>query len=148
MSDSPAGQVTIVDPTHPLYGRTLPLLRVHSARSKARLVIQLPDGRVQWIPRAVTDLGTSAVAAPPPARIAVPTLLPLAQLVCAMLTGKEDMHHDTAPALTVPRGESPGVLDPVELPGCTHAAAAGPLPLRPDPADAEYPGRDRAGEQP
>ena len=68
--------MTIIDPTHPLYGRTLPLLRMHSARSKARLVVRLPDGRVQWIPRAVTDLDASAVAVPPPARIAVPTLLP------------------------------------------------------------------------
>ena len=101
-SESPAGQVTIVDPTHPLYGRTLPLLRVHSARSKARLVVRLPDGRVQWLPRAVTDLAPSAAAVPPPALIAVPTLLPLAQLVCAMLTGKEDMHHDAVHALIVP----------------------------------------------
>src|SRR5713101_3992602 len=131
-SDSPAGQVTIVDPTHPLYGRTLPLLRVHSARSKARLVVRLPDGRVQWIPRAVTDLDASAVAVPPPALIAVPTLLPLAQLVCALLTGKEDMHHDTAHALTirdvnatlpVPLAKPHGAPDLVEQPGSPRAAA-------------------------
>src|SRR5215467_10409317 len=105
---SPAGQVTIIDPTHPLYGRTLPLLRVHSTQSKARLVVQLPDGRVQWIPRAVTELAASAAATLPHALIAVPTLLPLAQLVCAMLTSKEDIHHETVHALTVPLGESPG----------------------------------------
>jgi len=153
-SDSPAGQVTIVDPTHPLYGRTLPLLRVHAARSKARLVVRLPDGRVQWIPRAVTDLDASAVAVPPPARIAVPTLLPLAQLVCARLTGKEDMHHDTAHALTlrvvnapltVPPAESRGAPELVEQPGPQRAAATGPMPLRPDSADAGCPGHGGKG---
>ena len=149
--------MTVVDPTHPLYGRTLPLLRVHSARSKARLVVRLPDGRVRWIPRAITDLDASAVAAPPQALIAVPTLLPLAQLVCAMLMGKEDMHHDTAPALTlrvvnapltVPFDESRGALAIVEQTGHQRAAATGPMPLRPDSAEAGYPGHGGKGVQP
>jgi len=148
MADAPAGPVTRVDPPHPRYGRTRPLLRVHAARSTARLVIPRPDGRVQWRPRAVTDRASSAVAAPPPARMAVPTLLPRAPLVCARLTGQEERPHATAPALPVPRGASPGVLDPGELPGCPHAAAAGPRPLRPAPAEAACPGRDRAGAQP
>jgi hypothetical protein len=145
---SPAGQVTIIDPTHPLYGRTLPLLRVHSTQSKARLVVQLPDGRVQWLPRAVTDLAASAAAAPPHTLIAVPTLLPLAQLVCAMLTGKEDMHHETVHALTVPLGESPSASTIVEPSRHTCSAATGPMPLRPDSADAGCLGCCRQGEQP
>ncbi len=157
ISDSPARQVTSVDPTHPLYGRTLPLLRMHSARSKARLVVRLPDGRVQWLPRAVTDLDASAVVTPPQALIAVPTLLPLAQLVYAMLTGKEDMHHDTAPALTrrvvnapptVPRDDLCGAPALMEQPGPQCAAATGPMPLRPDSADAGCPGSGSKGAQP
>ena len=140
--------MTIIDPTHPLYGRTLPLLRVHSTRSKARLVVQRPDGRVQWIPRAVTDLAASPAVAPPHALIAVPTLLPLAQLVCAMLTGKEDMHHETVHALTVPLGESPGASTIVEPARRTYSAATGSVPLRPDSADAGCPGCCSQGEQP
>ena len=146
-SESPAGQVTIVDPMHPLYGRTLPLLRVHSTRSKARLVVQLPDGRVQWIPRAMTDLDPPTVVAPPLALIAVPTLLPLAQLVCARLTGKEDMHHETVHALIVPLRESPGAPTIVEPPRRTCTAATGPMPLRPDSADVGYPDCCSQGEQ-
>jgi IS66 Orf2 like protein len=144
---SPAGQVTITDPTHPLYGRTLPLLRVHSTGSKARLVVQLPDGRVQWIPRAVTDLAASAAVTLPHALIAVPTLLPLAQLVCAMLTGKEDIHHETVHALIVPLRESPGAPTIVEPPRRTCTAATGPMPLRPDSADVGYPDCCSQGEQ-
>jgi hypothetical protein len=144
---SPAGQVTITDPTHPLYGRTLPLLRVHSTGSKARLVVQLPDGRVQWIPRAVTDLAASAAVTLPHALIAVPTLLPLAQLVCAMLPGKEDMHHETVHALIVPLRESPGAPTIVEPPRRMCTAATGPMPLRPDSADVGYPDCCSQGEQ-
>jgi len=144
---SPAGQVTIIDPTHPLYGRTLPLLRVHSTQSKARLVVQLPDGRVQWIPRAVTELAASAAATLPHALIAVPTLLPLAQLVCAMLTSKEDIHHETVHALTVPLRESPGAPIIMESPRRTCAAATGPMPLRPDSADVGCPVCCSQGEQ-
>jgi hypothetical protein len=138
--------VTILAPTHPLYGRTLPLLRVHSTRSKARLVVQLPDGRVQWIPRAVTDLAASAAVTLPHALIAVPTLLPLAQLVCAMLTSKEDMHHETVHALTVPLRESPGAPTIMEPPRRTCAAATGPMPLRPDSADVGCPDCCSQGE--
>jgi len=146
-SESPAGQVTIVDPMHPLYGRTLPLLRVHSTRSKARLVVQLPDGRVQWIPRAMTDLDPPTVVAPPLALIAVPTLLPLAHLVCAMLTGKEDIHHENVHPLTVPFGESPGTPTVVEPPRRQCSATTGPMLLRSHPADAGCSGCYHRGEQ-
>jgi hypothetical protein len=101
MSASPAGQVTIIDPSHPLYGRMLPLSRPPSKRSKAHLLVQLPDGRVQRLPREVTDQEASASVPHPQALITVPTLLPLVHLICAMLSGKEDVCHDTAQSLTI-----------------------------------------------
>ncbi len=147
--------MTIIDPTHPLYGRTFPLLRMPSPRSKARLLVELPDGRVQRLPREVTDLDAAVLATRPQALISVPTLLPLAHLICAMLVGKEDVHDDTTHALTthgVPKSltgtlcESPRPTDLVVPPGPNRSAATGPLPLRPDPADAERPGHGPEGD--
>jgi hypothetical protein len=85
MAVSPAGQGTILDPTHPLYGRMLPLLRSPSTRSNAPRLGQWPDGRVQRRPRAVPTLDASAAVPPPHARLAVPTLLPLAHLCCGQV---------------------------------------------------------------
>ncbi len=130
----------MVDPPHPRSGHPLPRRRVPSRRSKARRVVQRPDGRVQWLPRAGTELDASAGAAPPPARMAVPTLLPLAPLGGARLTGKEARPPDTAPALprrvvhaplTVPLNESRGAPDlaPRQSPRlCPRHSALTPLP--------------------
>jgi hypothetical protein len=155
-SVSPAGQVTIIDPTHPLYGRMLPLLRSPSTRSKAQLLVQLPDGRVQRLPREVTNLEASASVPHSPALIAIPTLLPLAHLICAMLAGKEDVCYDTTQSLTPPVANCPpsappdgasGIPDLVEWPGRKRSATTGPLSLRSHPADAGAPMRRRQGEQ-
>src|SRR5207245_6308510 len=156
-SDSPAGQGTMVDPPHPRSGHPLPRRRVPSRRSKARRVVQRPDGRGQWLPHAGTELDASAGAAPPPARMAVPPLRPLAPLGGARLTGKESRPPDTAPALprrvvhaplTVPLNESRGAPDLVEQTGPTWAAATGPRPLRPHAAAAGGPGHGGPGAPP
>ena len=112
MAVSPAGQGTIIDPTHPLYGRMLPLLRSPSTRSNAPLLGQWPDGRVQRLPREVPTLDASASVPHPQARLAVPPLLPLAHLICARLAGQEDVGHDTAQSLTPPVAHCPPSAPP------------------------------------
>ena len=136
------GQVTILDPAHPLYGRTVTVLRVHSARSQARLVVRLPDGRVRWIPRAITDLDPSPPVPPPVALISAPTLLPLARLLCAMVSAQEDSHYDSTDRSLVTETGSPADAFPtsalVDGVSAGHPPATGPLCVRLDPA---VPGR-------
>jgi hypothetical protein len=131
--------VTIIDVTHPLCGSTLPLVRTPSPHSKSQLYVQLPDGRVQRLPREVTDFEASLSTPPPHALIAVPTLVPLAHLLCAMLTGKEDVCHDTEPAFIQPyvnaKGDKQLATELVEQAGHQPSTSTGPLPLRPDPTD-------------
>jgi hypothetical protein len=138
ISESHGGQVTIIDATHPLYGCTLPLVRTPSPHSKAQLFVQLPDGRVQKLPRKVTDFEAATSTPRPHALIAVPTLVPLARLLCAMLAGKEDVCHDTDPTLIRPCDATSDQLPTSDLVAPARqppSAPTGPLPLRADPTD-------------
>jgi hypothetical protein len=131
-------QVTIIDATHPLYGCTLPLVRTPSPHSKAQLFVQLPDGRVQKLPRKVTDFEAATSTPRPHALIAVPTLVPLARLLCAMLAGKEDVCHDTDPTVIRPCDATSDQLPASDLVAPARqppSAPTGPLPLRADPTD-------------
>src|SRR6266700_7644072 len=74
-----SGEVTITDPTHPLYGHTLPLLTVRVNRSKTHVTVLLPTGRRRSIPRSVTDLERPAEEDspdPPLPVLSVRTILP------------------------------------------------------------------------
>jgi len=146
------GQITIIDPAHPLYGHPVTLLRIHSARSNARLVVQLPDGRVRWIPRAITDLDPAPPGPPPIALITAPTLLPLARLVCAMVSAQEDSHYDSTDRSLVTETGSPAdaFLAPelMDGAGSDHPPATGPLFVRLDPAVPGRRGHGGPGEAP
>jgi IS66 Orf2 like protein len=149
-----AGHVTIIDPAHPLYGRRLPLLRVPSVRTHAGLVVQLPDGQVRRIPRAMTDLTLSSSVASPPAVIAVPTLRSLAQLICATVRDKEEQSHDPTTTPSGPVSDGPisgpplaalGTCDVVDDPGLQRPKTTGTVPVCPDPADTDDPERSSQG---
>ena len=90
-----SGEVTITDPTHPLYGQTLPLLTVRVNRSKTHVTVLLPTGRRRSVPRSVTDLERPAEEAspdPPLPVISVRTILPLARFVQGLKQAKEERH--------------------------------------------------------
>src|SRR5258708_26913099 len=55
-----SGEVTITDPTHPLFGQTLPLLSVRTHRSRTHVTVLLPTGRRRSVPCDATDLSASA----------------------------------------------------------------------------------------
>jgi len=77
-------KVTILDPTHPLYGQTLPRLAGRVNRSTPHVMVLLPTGRRHAVPRSATNLECPTEAAsydhPLPA-ISVRTILPLARFV-------------------------------------------------------------------
>jgi hypothetical protein len=101
-----ATQATVTDPTHPLVGRTLPVLRFTTINRMDHVVLLLPDGQHRVIPRGATDL-TADAAAPIAAnalpRVSARTLLPLAFQVRALRQAqayqeaKDDGTHSPAP---------------------------------------------------
>jgi len=106
-----SGEVTITDPTHPLYGHTLPLLTVRVNRSKTHVTVLLPTGRRRSVPRSATDLERlreEDTYDPPLPVISVRTILPLARFVQELKQAKEERHAErsaesiqaTAPAST------------------------------------------------
>ncbi|MFL5706694.1 MAG: hypothetical protein ACJ8AG_28310 [Ktedonobacteraceae bacterium] len=97
-----SGEVTITDPTHPLYGHTLPLLTVRVNRSKTHVTVLLPTGRRRSVPRSATDLERQADQALPDSPlpvISVRTILPLARFVQGFKQAKEERHAEQAGSL-------------------------------------------------
>jgi hypothetical protein len=90
-----SGEVTVTDPTHPLYGRTLPCISVRVHRSKTHVTVLLPTGRRRSVPRSATNLQRPAEEASHDPRlpvISVRTILPLARFVQGLKQAKEDRH--------------------------------------------------------
>lgn len=142
--------VTITDPTHPLYGQTLPRLPVRTHRSTPHVMVLLPTGRRHTIPRAVTNLECPVEvvshSSPLPA-ISVRTILPLARLVQQLKQAKEESHAKQA-ASTIHSTEqcAPSFHDalasaPPEQPAATRSPGR-----RPHSAQAKS--RTRQGAQP
>jgi hypothetical protein len=108
-----ADHATIVDPTHPLFGQTLPILRASRHHLKERIVVALPDGRERRIPISITNLiERQSDNSPAAGLISVRTLAPVAKLIRVMVALQvENIHgatsHSTATEL--PRcNQSPG----------------------------------------
>ena len=89
--------VAIVDPRHPLFGRTFVLLRDFSPRGNSTVTIQLSNGQRRVVPRSATNLnakvrGKSTIADLP--IISVRTILPVAQFVQAKLRASKEERND------------------------------------------------------
>ena len=107
--------VTIIDPTHPLFERTLRLVQCSFPRRKSDLVVSLPNGEHRSVPRSATDFG-----GPPSDQIdrrnlpliSVRTILPVAQFVRSRLHTTEEMNCVTSvcssnpPSCAIPRRET------------------------------------------
>jgi hypothetical protein len=105
-------QVTIIDPSHPLYGHTFPL--VSSAlpqRHSQTLVIALPTGQQRSVPRAVTDLACleASVEAvlPSLAPLSGRILLSLAHQVRRLRQAQEECMHEACAYHVSPRETPP-----------------------------------------
>src|SRR5215471_16921836 len=51
----PSGSITVVNPIHPLYGRTLPIRQVCRVENLIELIVEHPDGGVLTLPAWATD---------------------------------------------------------------------------------------------
>jgi hypothetical protein len=112
-----SGEVTITEPTHPLYGQTLSLLGVQTYRSKTHVTVLLPTGRRRSVPTHATDLEGPAHLAThdsPLPVISVRTILPLARLVQELKPAKEKSHAEQAASTNQPTEHcSPSSPDPL-----------------------------------
>jgi hypothetical protein len=93
--DKVCGEATVTDPTHPLYGQTLPQLPVRINRSTPHVMVLLPSGRRHTVPRAATNLERPEEAVSPASflpSISVQIILPLARLVQQLKQAKEESH--------------------------------------------------------
>jgi hypothetical protein len=120
LPDRVMSQVTIIDPSHPLYGHTFPLVpSTMPRRNRQTLVITLPTGQQRSVPRAVTDLASPEVSVeavlPSLAPLSGSILLSLAQQV-RRLQAQEERMHEACTDLPSPRG-------PHSLPGHDTATA-------------------------
>ena len=90
--------VTIIDPAHPFFGRSFPLVRTTSSRGKRRLVIRHPDGHTQSVLIAATDFENSQASPSPPVlmTISARTLLPVARRLRMMALAMEEPRHGTS----------------------------------------------------
>ena len=106
MTDKVTEFVTIVDSTHPFFGRTFPLVRSTSARGKQYLVVRLPNGHTRSVPIKATDY-QSQQAVPAPTALTAPTglfpisartLLPLARYLRLKSTSPTTEEAPNAPS--------------------------------------------------
>jgi hypothetical protein len=123
--------VTVTDPTHPLYGQTLPCISVRVHRSNTHVTVLLPTGRRRSVPRSATDLERPAEEAShdlPLPVISVRTILPLARFVQGLKQAKEERHAEqqaesiqaTEPDFT--RSDNDLAPTPTEQPAATGSS--------------------------
>src|SRR5262249_15893741 len=150
-----AEQATIVDPTHPLFGQTLPILRASRHHLKERIVVALPDGRERRIPVSITNL----IERPPDGAktaglISVRTLMPLVELIRAMVAPREGNIHgavqdSTAEELPRPNkssGAGPGTnSDALEQSGAEPSDSTDTVPGRAESSHPQGSRGDREG---
>ena len=75
-------EVTIVDPHHALFGRSLQLISLSAARGRGYLTVALPDGRHRTLQRSLTDLDEQIQIGSPMDEfpwVSIRTLIPLAR---------------------------------------------------------------------
>ena len=99
-------EVTITDPTHPLFGRTFALINPKiPARQKTLLTIRLPNGQPRAVPRSATNLALDTADENLPATsvlpISVHTMLPLAHHIHRLVQVREERTNETpCPTIT------------------------------------------------
>jgi hypothetical protein len=113
--------VEIVDPTHPLYGRTLPLVGITiKQRLGQTAVVWLHPGVERFVPLSATDLSERPPALPWPSRLSVDSLERLLAVVASLPhTDLEDADDDARTGTGTRSGAETGAT------GATDAALRG-----------------------
>lgn len=90
-------EIEIVDPTHPLHGKTLPLVGITTRQRLGRVaVVWLRPGVERCVPLSATDLAGVPPAPPSPSRLSVASLERLLAVVASLpqAADAEDVNDD------------------------------------------------------
>ena len=122
--------MTVIDPRHPLFNRTFPLLHIKNKQEKIpRCLISLPEGVECWLPIQLTNLAD----VPPdifPIPIDLHSLQTLAHIFLRFQAQLEQEGRDGSHNQTDPNGE--GAQAPTGL-GDTRGSATGDGQASDDP---------------
>lgn len=90
--------IKVMDPTHPLFGKTLRLISEQCSRGKALVAVALEDGRRRLIARSATDLESKKYHGREISWISARSLLPLARHIqCCLLSLNLEPLDETGP---------------------------------------------------
>jgi hypothetical protein len=161
--DRVVSHVTITEPTHPLSGRTLPIVRRSvSPQITPSVIVELPNGEHRCVAYTATDLVTRGVDGTTATRSLLPisarTLLPLAQAVRRLLGATEESPDEFQSPITSasvndvsPRPDtvaSPSATAPVAAPAIPATSTTGTVPGRTDPTPAPKHTQRHRGDTP
>ena len=91
--------IKVMEPTHPLFGKTLKLLSERCGRGKAFIALGLEDGRRRLILRSATDLDSTKRHSRLVPFVSARSLLPLARHIQNCLTGLNlEASHESRPS--------------------------------------------------
>lgn len=91
--------IKVMEPTHPLFGKTLRLLSERCGRGKRFIAVGLEDGRRRLILRSATDLDSTKRHSRLIPFVSARSLLPLARCIQNCLTGLNlEASHESRPA--------------------------------------------------
>jgi hypothetical protein len=124
----PPDSVEVIDPAHPFYGLTLPLIGMTTNPHLGRVcVVELQPGVERLVPVAATDRG-GVLPAPSPCRLSPGSIVALLAVVAFL--PDPTLEHDHGPAR--PDGASPSGSAPTAAPARlrAHAQSDAPVPDR------------------
>src|SRR6266404_229457 len=91
--------IKVMDPTHPLFGKTLKLLSEQCSRGKAFVAVGLKDGRRRLMLRSATNLDSTKRHIRLVPFVSARSLLPLARHIQSCLTGLNlEAPHESRPS--------------------------------------------------
>ena len=144
--DRLVSRVTITDPSHPLFKRTFPVIRIprHCCATPV-VIVELPNGEHRRIPCSATDLQGPISSQVPLAPISVRTLLPLANRVRRLLGVAEERPDENPDQFAASTDDSTPPTSAADMasPTAPAATATGPAPSRTAATSASDPTTQR-----
>jgi hypothetical protein len=107
--------VEIVDPTHPLYGKALPLVGITTKKRLGRVaIVWIDPGIEKLVPLGATSLADAPATSPSPCRLSVASVESLLAVVASLPNTGSEEHGESHPSAATS-----------EATGATRAASRG-----------------------
>jgi hypothetical protein len=127
--------IKVMEPTHPLFGKTLKLLSERCSRGKAFIAVGLEDGRRRLILRSATDLDSKKRHSSLVPFVSARSLLPLARHIQSCLTGLNmEASHESRPSSRTDSSQLKSRTQPSTASAAAESVATG-SPQSARPAD-------------